>query len=77
MSGGLRAVEALRPVFPELHAVTIRDTVSLHSPWGPADDPSADFPGAASEEALSQLLRVLLWWAEATRGGLRRAPYPA
>ena len=30
ISGGLRAVEQLRLVFAELHAVTIRDTVSFH-----------------------------------------------
>jgi len=44
MAGGLRAVEALRLVFAELHAVTIRDTVSLHNPWAPADDPTIDYP---------------------------------
>src|SRR5262245_18097582 len=30
ISGGLRAVEQLRQVFAELHAVTVRDTVSFH-----------------------------------------------
>ena len=30
LSGGLRAVEHLRQVFAELHATTIRETVSLH-----------------------------------------------
>jgi NAD(P)H-dependent FMN reductase len=76
MSGGLRAVEALRPVFAELHAMTIRETVSLHNPWGPADDPEMDFPDAGCDEALAQLVRVLLWWAEATHDARRRAPYP-
>ena len=33
MSGGLRAVEHLRGVFAELHAVTVRDTVSFHGAW--------------------------------------------
>ena len=77
MSGGLRAVEALRPVFAELHAVTIRETVSLHNPWGPADDPESDFPGKGAEDALERLLQVLLWWAEATRTARRVASYPA
>src|SRR5512139_2842381 len=31
MSGGLRAVEQLRLVFAELHAVSVRDTVSFHN----------------------------------------------
>lgn len=63
MAGGLRAVEALRPVFAELHAVTIRDTVSLHNPWAPADDPNIDYPDNASARALMQMMRQLLWWA--------------
>lgn len=47
LSGGLRAVEHLRQVFAELHAVTVRDTVSFHNagcplrrrgpPQGPGD----------------------------------------
>ncbi len=32
ISGGLRAVEQLRLVFAELHAVTVRDTVSFANP---------------------------------------------
>src|SRR5689334_20020364 len=34
VSGGLRAVEHLRQVFAELHAVTVRDTVSFHNAHG-------------------------------------------
>jgi NAD(P)H-dependent FMN reductase len=70
LSGGLRAVEALRPVFAELHAVTIRETVSLHNPW-------EDFPTEAADEALRRLTRQLLWWASATHTALRRTPYPS
>lgn len=77
MSGGLRAVEALRLVFAELHAVTIRETVSLHNPWGPADDPAVDYPDAASTEALHRMTRQLLWWADALRAARHREPYPA
>ena len=33
ISGGLRAVEQLRLVFAELHAVTIRDSVSFAGAW--------------------------------------------
>src|SRR5579884_3872199 len=33
ISGGLRAVEQLRLVFAELHAVTIRDSVSFAAAW--------------------------------------------
>jgi NAD(P)H-dependent FMN reductase len=77
MAGGLRAVEALRLVFAELHAVTMRDTVSLHNPWVPAEDPAIDYPDAASAQALAQMMRQLLWWAEALRAARQRVPYPA
>ncbi|HEV7900135.1 MAG TPA: NAD(P)H-dependent oxidoreductase [Planosporangium sp.] len=76
MAGGLRAVEALRLVFAELHAVTIRDTVSLHNPWRPADNPDIDNPDSASTEALQRMTRQLLWWADALRAAQQRAPYP-
>src|SRR5690242_5504400 len=38
VSGGLRAVEHLRGVFAELHAVTVRDTVSFANVWSHFDD---------------------------------------
>lgn len=77
LAGGLRAVEGLRPVFAELHAMTVRETVSLHNPWGPADDPASGWPPAEAEEALDRLLGVLLWWVGAVRLGRAAAPYPA
>jgi NAD(P)H-dependent FMN reductase len=76
MAGGLRAVEALRLVFAELHAVTVRDTVSLHNPWGPAGDPDVEYPDASSAEALRKMTAQLLWWADALRTARERTPYP-
>ena len=67
LSGGLRAVEHLRPVFAELHAVTVRDTVSFHggrSCFGPDGRPlDAVEPGAAAQ----RLLGRLAWWARTLR----------
>ena len=77
MAGGLRAVEALRLVFAELHAVTVRDTVSLHNPWGPASELGADYPGLDATEALHRMARQLLWWATAVRTTRDQLPYPA
>ncbi|GIL29192.1 NADPH-dependent FMN reductase [Actinocatenispora comari] len=76
LAGGLRAVEALRLVFAELHAVTIRETVSLHNPWGPAADTSTAYPDAAADDALRRMTHQLLWWAEALHHARRRTPYP-
>ncbi|KAF4408099.1 MULTISPECIES: NADPH-dependent FMN reductase [Streptomyces] len=77
ISGGLRAVEQLRLVFAELHAVTVRDTVSFHMAWerfgedGRPTDPEGH--GAAAKT----LLDSLYWWADALREARRRQPYAA
>ena len=67
MSGGLRAVEGLRLVFAEIHATTIRDTVSFHGTSASFDDDgqptSADLVNAAAR----QLLHQLGWWARALK----------
>lgn len=74
MSGGLRAVEALRIVFAELHAVTIRETVAFpmyYQHWdenGPKDS-------EATSTAAQMLLNNLEWWGVATREMRSRVPY--
>ena len=66
VSGGLRAVEQLRPVFAEVHAVSVRDSVSLSNPWDwlstgrGADD-------ARLTKSLGLMLDQLHWWASALR----------
>jgi NAD(P)H-dependent FMN reductase len=74
-SGGLRAVEHLRQVFAELHAVTVRDTVSFHSAheqFGPDGEP-------VEPEALASAAKALLdqlgWWAGALRKARAEKPY--
>ncbi|QIJ62455.1 NAD(P)H-dependent oxidoreductase [Streptomyces sp. JB150] len=75
ISGGLRAVEHLRQVFAELHAVTVRDTVSFShaagafTPDGRLKDPAA--PEAAARTMLDQLV----WWGHSLREAKRRRPY--
>ncbi|MFG1791712.1 NADPH-dependent FMN reductase [Nocardia sp. NPDC049149] len=75
VSGGLRAVEHLRHVFAELHAVTVRDTVSFHGaaqlfdPTGKPTEPAA--PAAAAD----QLLNQLVWWGSALRTARAVRPY--
>jgi len=74
-AGGLRAVEHLRQVFAELHAVTIRDTVSFHNvheqfaPDGAPVDP--DSCGAAAQTLVDRLI----WWASALREARAKQPY--
>ncbi|WP_020136314.1 NADPH-dependent FMN reductase [Streptomyces sp. 351MFTsu5.1] len=74
VSGGLRAVEHLRQVFAELHAVTVRDTVSFHNAGssfedGRPKDPSG--PDAAAKTMLDQLV----WWGRVLREGRAATPY--
>ncbi|WP_129842405.1 NAD(P)H-dependent oxidoreductase [Streptomyces sp. RFCAC02] len=74
LSGGLRAVEQLRVVFAELHAVTIRDTVSFHGAWsrfGEDGRPVDDDAGRAAGTLLDQLA----WWAHALREARAASPY--
>lgn len=80
LSGGLRAVEHLRPVFSELHAVTIRETVSFHSPWGKLDGSGRHLDEAAGQSAAGAakvLLDQLGWWALALREARAARPYGA
>ncbi|MFF1709149.1 NADPH-dependent FMN reductase [Streptomyces sp. NPDC058268] len=75
LSGGLRAVEHLRPVFAELHTMTIRDTVSFHNAGGLfADDGTHKDPTAANAAAKS-MLDQLQWWAWALRSAKEVRPY--
>nr|AEM44224.1 reductase [uncultured bacterium] len=74
LSGGLRAVEQLRPVFAELHAVTVRDVVSFHMAWerfGEDGAPKDD----ASVAAAKVLLDQLGWWGNALREARAKTPY--
>lgn len=75
ISGGLRAIEHLRPVFAELHAVTVRDTVSFHNPWGRRDERGALVADADADTAATALLNRLRWWAEALRNARAVRPY--
>lgn len=74
MAGGLRAVEQLRVVLAELHAVTIRNTVSFHN-YGQifGSDGKPTDPG--SDVAAKSMLDQLTWWARALREARRVRPY--
>lgn len=75
ISGGLRAVEQLRPVFSELHAVTTRDVVSFANPWknvGPEGQLNAD---ASAVTAFQTMMAKLQWWAYTLKQGREVTPY--
>jgi NAD(P)H-dependent FMN reductase len=74
VSGGLRAVEHLRLIFAELHAVTIRNTVSFANAREKFD-PEGRPLDARADEAANHLIRQLTWWADVLRDGKARHPY--
>lgn len=74
VAGGLRAVEHLRGVFAELHAVTVRETVSFHfaaEVFGEGRPPVSQDADSAAKALLDQLT----WWARALRTARAEHPY--
>lgn len=64
-SGGLRAIEHLRLIFPELQAMTTRNNVTLANPWNHLDADSRFTAGDRHLSALGATLDELHWWARA------------
>lgn len=75
VSGGLRAVEQLRQVFAEMHAVTVRDTVSFANAGRQFDTEGRHRDPAAPEAAVKTMLDQLAWWGAALREAKARRPY--
>lgn len=67
VSGGLRAVEQLRQVFAELHAVTMRDSVSFAMAWDHFDKTGQLRDPAEGNRSATTMLDQLVWWATALR----------
>lgn len=66
-SGGIRAVEQLRLVFAELHAVTLRDGVCFANAWTLFDAAGRLKQPSDADAAMGLMLARLGWWAEALR----------
>lgn len=75
VSGGLRAVEQLRLVFAELHAVTLRDGVSFANANNSFDAAGNLVDPQRARDALTLTLARLRWWARALRTARNAAPY--
>lgn len=75
LSGGLRAVEQLRQVFAELHAVSIRDTVSFINAWEQFDSNGKPLAPERSKRSMAAVLAQLHWWASALRSARKAKPY--
>jgi NAD(P)H-dependent FMN reductase len=77
ISGGLRAVEQLRQVFAEVHAVTIRDTVSFHNASAGFDPAGEPVEPEGCRAAAALMFDQLVWWASALRTARAARPYAA
>lgn len=78
ISGGLRATEALRTVFAELHTVTLRDTISFVAPWRRFDEEGYILnpeDAAAAEAAMTVFSHRLHWWVDSLRDARAARPY--
>lgn len=76
-SGGIRATEQLRQVFAELHAVSLRDGMSFHSPEDGFDSDGRPEDAAGAHTAAKVMLNQLFWWARALADARRVRPYCA
>jgi NAD(P)H-dependent FMN reductase len=75
VSGGLRAVEQLRQVFAELHAVTIRDSVSFAGAHERFDENGEAREPERARRSMTRLLAQLQWWAITLRAARHTRPY--
>ncbi|MFI7293871.1 NADPH-dependent FMN reductase [Streptomyces sp. NPDC050121] len=75
LAGGIRAVEQLRLVFAELHAMTVRDAVSLHGPWSGLGEDGTPRDAAVCEGAAKGMLGQLTWWGRTLRSARASRPY--
>lgn len=77
VSGGLRAVEQLRQIFPEVHALTVRDSVSFQNAWQLFDSQGRLTEPERHERSAARMLAQLKWWSKTLRAGREAQPYTA
>lgn len=75
-AGGQRAAEHLRQVFPELRAMTIRNTLAFANYWDNLDEDGRFTGFAAAEKHASAFLNELEWWAQALSTARATVPLP-
>lgn len=76
LAGGVRAVEQLRQVFVELHAMTIRDLVSFHSARQKFNPDGSPIDAEGTAQATKLMLDELIWWAKPLTAARANTPYP-
>ncbi|WP_432073712.1 NADPH-dependent FMN reductase [Streptomyces wuyuanensis] len=74
-SGGLRAVEQLRQIFPEMHAVTIRDGIAFPFYWEAFGEDGMPRDAEGTSGAVKVMLDELAWWGNALHEARAKSPY--
>jgi NAD(P)H-dependent FMN reductase len=74
-SGGVRAVEQLRQVFVEMHAMTVRDSVSFHEVWNLFNPEGQPTNSTSCEKAAKIMLDQLAWWGNALKEARTKLAY--
>lgn len=75
MAGGQRAVEQLRQVFAELHAPTIRETLSFTNFWEKFDDNGQPIDLNGANAGAKGFLDQLQWWGVTLQEGRAKRPF--
>ncbi|WP_394835694.1 NAD(P)H-dependent oxidoreductase [Pendulispora rubella] len=75
LGGGLRAVEQLRLVLAEMHAVGLRDVVSFDRHWEHFDEGGQLRNPEGACDAAKTLLDRLTWWGTTLREARHTRPY--
>lgn len=77
LSGGRHAVEHLRHVFAELHAMTLRDTISVTKYFEQFGQDGKLIDPTELNAAAKTLLTQLEWWATALAEAREKRPFAA
>lgn len=75
LAGGVRAVEQLRQVFAEVHAMTVRNSVAFIDAWEQFDCAGNLASPARAEQTMALMLAQLRWWACALKQARELRPY--
>lgn len=76
LTGGLQAIDALRGVFTEFHAVTLRDSITFANFWETFDHDGRPVDVEGTTRLAGGFLDQLSWWATTLREARAERPYP-
>lgn len=76
ITGGLQAIDALRGVFTEFHAVPLRDSITFANFWEAFDHDGRPVDIEGARQLADGFLDQLDWWATTMREARSSRPYP-